>query len=299
MKLLITRTLREPLLHFVLAGVLLFAGYHLLAREPRAADVSSVKNPVVIDEGAIAWLKQTFSQQQRRPPTQDELKEMLANLIEEQLLSREAKEMGLDKDDTVIRRRLAQKLSFLIGGTSEGAEPTEGELHSYYEEHSEMFSAVGQVSFEQIYFSSEGRKNPEEDARAALAALGGPDAPSPDTLGDPLLIGAKFDSIAQPQISNAFGEAFAKAVFQIDVNRWSEPIKSAYGFHLVRPRMVTPGRRLSFEEARNQVLREYRQQREREFKDDYLRKLRAKYGVEYVGSAGALQRLVENRAASE
>ena len=114
------KLLRDPLLHFVVAGSVLFGGYELINRgemNPPATD------PVHIGEGDIRWLKDTFANQWQRPPTEDELRGLVAGFLEEELFAREAKALGLDQNDTIVRRRLAQKLTFLVEDTSRIVEP--------------------------------------------------------------------------------------------------------------------------------------------------------------------------------
>ena len=115
---------RDPLLHFALAGALLFAGYSLVNRGETNA---SATNPVHISQGDVRWLKETFADQWQRSPTDDELRGLVAGFLEEQLFAREAKTLGLDQDDTIVRRRLAQKLAFLVDDTSRAVEPSDEE----------------------------------------------------------------------------------------------------------------------------------------------------------------------------
>ncbi|MGO7522337.1 peptidyl-prolyl cis-trans isomerase, partial [Rhizobium brockwellii] len=121
--------LREPLLHFAVAGAVLFGGYSWLHHTSTEA---VAVEPVRISEGDVRWVKQTWSSQWLRDPTADELKGLIDDLVNERLLAREAKEMGLDQDDTIIRRRLAQKLKFIVEDTAQLAEPAEAELQKFY-----------------------------------------------------------------------------------------------------------------------------------------------------------------------
>src|SRR3954469_16451052 len=121
--------LREPLLHFAVIGAILFGAYswlHDSRVQPAAVE------PVRIGEGDVRWLKQTWSSQWLREPTAEELKGLVDDLLNEKLLAREAEQMGLEQDDTIIRRRLAQKLKFLVEDTAQLSEPTEAELRQFY-----------------------------------------------------------------------------------------------------------------------------------------------------------------------
>ena len=124
------RFYRDPLLHFAVAGALLFVGYALMNRGE--TDPPSTE-PVHIGNGEVRWLKETFANQWQRTPTDDELSGLVAGFIEEELLAREAKTLGLDQNDTIVRRRLAQKLTFLVDDTSRVAEPSDEDLRQFYD----------------------------------------------------------------------------------------------------------------------------------------------------------------------
>ena len=134
--------LREPLLHFAVAGAILFGGYSWL-NNPRA-DTTAVE-PVRIGEGDVRWLKQTWSSQWLREPSADELKGLVDDLLNEKLMAREAEAMGLEQDDTIIRRRLAQKLKFLVEDTAQLAEPSEAELRQFYAANATPFRDAGKA----------------------------------------------------------------------------------------------------------------------------------------------------------
>ena len=135
------RLYRDPLLHFAVAGALLFAGYILINHNK--TDTPST-DPVHVGEGEVRWLKETFANQWQRTPTADELRGLVGGLLEEQLLAREAKTLGLDQNDTIVRRRLAQKLTFLVADTSRVAEPSDEELRQFYNK-TPSASAVSRV----------------------------------------------------------------------------------------------------------------------------------------------------------
>ena len=134
--------LREPLLHFAVVGAILFGGYSWL-NNPRA-DTTAVE-PVRIGEGDVRWLKQTWSSQWLREPSAEELKGLVDDLLNEKLMAREAEAMGLGEDDTIIRRRLAQKLKFLVEDTAQLAEPSEAELQAVLCRQRQPFRDAGKA----------------------------------------------------------------------------------------------------------------------------------------------------------
>jgi hypothetical protein len=272
----ILKLLREPLLHFVVAGAILFGGYELFNRgemDPPATD------PIYIGEGDIRWLKDTFANQWQRPATEDELRGLVAGFLEEELFAREAQTLGLDHNDTIVRRRLAQKLEFLIGDTLRIAEPAETELRRSYDANAERFRAEARVSFTQLFFSPEKRQHAEADARAALVSISRTNADDAAAMGDPILVETEFHEVDEPTVAKMFGADFAGAIFSLKPGSWAGPVKSGYGVHLVRVTDLRPATLLSFEEVRPKVLEEWRHQQQTQAKAVYLSKLRKKYGV--------------------
>ncbi|MDX8441983.1 peptidylprolyl isomerase [Mesorhizobium australafricanum] len=276
--------LREPLLHFAVVGAILFGGYSWLHDSSVA---TTAVQPVRIGEGDVRWLKQTWSSQWLRQPTAEELKGLVDDSLNEKLLAREAEEMGLDQDDTIIRRRLAQKLKFLVEDTAQLAEPSEPELRQFYAANPARFETPGKLSFRQIYFDPEHRKDAAADAQVALAALnatGDADAAA----GDRLLFGDSFDNTDELTLSGLFGPDFAREVIALEPGDWRGPVKSGYGFHLVLVTERTPTVLKPFETVRDAVLAEWRGAKQTELSRDYLVELRRKYAVEVDDSVKAM-----------
>ena len=270
------KLLREPLVHFVVAGAVLFAGYALINRGERTVPET---DPVQIGEGEIHWLKKTFANQWRREPTGDELRGLVAGFLEEELLAREAKMLGLDRNDTIVRRRLAQKLAFLVDDTSRIIEPTDEQLRQFYDANAERFGDEARISFTQVFFSPERRSNAEHDAEAALVSISTMDNGAA-TIGDPILLETEFHDVDARTVSNLFGDDFARAIFLLKPGSWTGPVKSGYGVHIVRITNLRPATIRSFEAVRSKVVEAWQHQRETEAKAAYLAKLREKYSVD-------------------
>ena len=276
---------RDPLLHFAVAGALLFIGYTLMNRGEK--DPST--EPVHIGNGEVRWLKETFANQWQRTPTDDELRGLVAGFVEEELLAREAKTLGLDQKDTIVRRRLAQKLTFLVDDTSRVAEPSDEELRQFYNINAERFRLESRVSFTQIFFNPARRQHAETDAKAALVLISTADGNDrAATMGDPTLLETEFHDVDAQTISNLFGPDFARSVFLVKLGSWAGPLKSGYGVHLVQKTDLRPATLRPFPEVRSKVLEEWRRQRENQTKAQYLGKLREKYGVVTEDSVSAL-----------
>nr|WP_255607492.1 peptidylprolyl isomerase [Phyllobacterium sp. 2063] len=271
-------------MHFALIGAVVFGGYYWLNGRLPVADEAE---PIHIREGDIQWLKQTWASQWLRDPTAEELSGLVNDLVGEQLLAREAEAMGLGENDTIIRRRLAQKLKFVIEDTVQLADPTEDELRQFYASHMASFATPGTVSFKQIYLNPEQRKEPMADATALLAEMRSKG--NGDTVaGDRLLLGDDFQRVENSALSEMFGAEFANEVFALEPGSWKGPIKSGYGLHLVMVTVRTPTELRSFDTVREAVLTQWRNSRQEDLSSAYLINLRKKYGVLYDDSTKAL-----------
>jgi hypothetical protein len=292
------RLTSEPLLHFLLIGAVLFGAYAW--RNPAAPDESKVRQ-VRLGRDDVLWLKENWAKQWQREPTRDELRGLVTEFLKEELLAREAREMGLDQDDVVVRRRLAQKVEFLVQDTSRLLEPTEGDLRKFYAAHPERFSESPRVSFTQVYFSRQKRKDAAADANAALAELsnaGHEDllAGAPQ-LGDRLLLDPDFREVDRQVVAGQFGEKFAAVLFALPAGSWSGPVESGYGLHLVRVLSQIPARQREFAEVRLQVLDRWREQRQQESNRDYFAGLFRKYDVVVDETVRPLLGALNNAAA--
>jgi hypothetical protein len=288
------KLLREPLLHFAVAAVVLFSVYAWLNKGRPA---SEAVEPVRISQGDIQWLRETYTSQWLRPPDAQELQGLVTDLVNEELLAREAQTMGLGENDTIVRRRLAQKLKFLVEDTSRLAEPTDGELRQYFEKNAARFETGATISFIHIFFNPQGRADATLDATAALDELrkAGANAQVVE-IGDRFLLDTKFRDADEQIVSNMFGADFAKAVFIIEPGVWSGPLKSGYGLHLAFIVTKTAPGHPVFDTVRDKVAEEWRREKEEAINREYLTRLREKYGIVLDDSVKAL---LEPRSATD
>ena len=273
------RILKEPLFHFLLLGALLFCAYAWLNRGAFARQGNDA-DTVRITTNEVAWLAKSWVIQRQTQPTHDELRGLVTEYLKEELLAREARAMGLDQDDLVVRRRLAQKLQFLVQDTSQSAEPTDEDLRRIYEANPDQFQIKAHISFTQVFFSRDTRSDAARDAKAALAELShSPSGTLPTQLGDRLPLETEVVREDEQTVAGQFGDPFAKAVFALRPGAWQGPIESAYGLHLVRVSDVEPAKRREFAEVKAQILYDWHDQRQREDEDKYYAALLKKYTV--------------------
>lgn len=281
------RLLREPLVHFLAAGLVLFGLSALLGESFGAGDD---RRRIEVSAGRIRQLRDTWTRQRGTPPTRAQLDGLIEDFIREEVLYREAIASGLDQGDAIVRRRLAQKVEFLAQSVASTVEPTAAELRAFFEANSDRYVVPEQVGFEHVYFSRE-RRGPgaEEAARSALALLtaGGPAAAETAALGDRFMLQRAYPPQTRDQIRDLFGPRFAARAFELPPDVWTGPIESSYGAHLVRIRRRVPSRLPALAEVRGAVTRDLDEQRLRSAADEYYARLRARFEIEIDLDAGA------------
>jgi len=183
----IKRWLREPLVHFLLIGLVLFAVYGVL--NPGPGQGGSL-NQIVLTEDDLQQLQIGFTAQWQRPPSPEELARLVNSKVREEILYREALALGLDKEDTIVKRRMAQKMEFLAEDLSDLREPTAEELRAWFEQNSRQFALPARVTFRHLYFSPDRRgQRAHDDAIRALNRLANKteDSPAAAALADPFM----------------------------------------------------------------------------------------------------------------
>lgn len=227
--------LREPLLHFLLLGLLLFAFF-----EWRGG--GSGGGRIVVSSGQLQHFAAGFARTRQREPTEEELKGLVDEYVKEEMAAREAVASGLDRDDAIIRKRLRQKLEFLVEDAMDQAPPTEADLQAWLAAHPDAVRTEGQVALRQVFVRRErlGTAAAAEAARLLVRLrTAGPEA---DTarLGDPSTLPPELPLGPVREVGLTFGDAFARAVESAPPGRWFGPVESAYGLHLVLVRQRLP-----------------------------------------------------------
>ena len=269
------RLLKEPLVHFFLLGALLFAGYEFMYRgEPEA-------ERIVVTQGRIESLRGTFNRVWQRPPTQSEIDGLIADYIREEVLAREAKALGLDLDDTVIRRRLRQKMEFIAHDLAIPSEPTGTELGEFLVKHPHLFHIEPRLTIRQIYLNQGQRGDAvQRDAERLLTELNRPGAKVDFmSLGDVTMLNPELTEVPAGEITRQFGEKFTREVEELPTGQWQGPVASGFGVHLVFVVDREPGRMPELAEIREQVVREWADARRREQNEQFYQALLKQYVV--------------------
>ena len=276
---MIGRWLREPLLQFVLIGLALFAVYDLRNRHADSQEHPAriALTPDDLRQIGIAWIAQG-----RAAPSAEEMQILADARVREEVLYREALALGLDKDDAIVRRRLAQKMEFLFEDLAKLREPTSGELQVWFARNAERFTQTGRITFRHLYFSPDRRgEGAPEDAARVLAQISGLPADSAEAngLGDPFMFQTFYGDRAPDEVAKTFGPSFARAVFSTTPGHWAGPVESGYGSHLVWVDSLTPARVPTFEEVESDVRTAWVEEQRAEIREKAFAAMRARYEV--------------------
>ena len=270
------RWFQEPLLHFLLIGALLFALFYQVANPEDVAD-----NRITISETDINRMITLFERKLQRLPTQQELNGLVEAQIREEILYREALAMGLDRDDTIVRRRMAQKVEFMFNDLVDSAEPTEEELQQFLDKNPDRFMESARTSFVQVYLNADKRgERVNSDAEQLLLAMNEQqDTADASSVGDVFMFGHEYENQSEHQVSRMFGQNFAKSLDGLTTGSWQGPIASGYGLHLVYITDRTEAWLPPLAEIRDSVLYELMAERRQQANQAFFDTLRERYDV--------------------
>ena len=278
------RFLRDPLLIFLVIGVAVF-GLDRMA----GGVFDPESRSILVTREQVIRLADLWSAQIGRLPTAAELDSLVEDHVREEILVREAARMGLDQDDTIVRRRLAQKMSFLIEDTIVVDEVSDADLAGYFEENADRYGDAQRFTLRHVYVSPDRRGSDEEAARVAeeileqLRAEGNTAAPENTLwrrLGDPFMLRREYGRRTAVDLAELFGGAFVDGLASLPVGEWAGPVESAYGFHVVRLSARTEAKPAVFEEVRRRVLEDARRDARDAANREAHERLRERYRVE-------------------
>ena len=272
------KRLRDPLVVFLLLGAGVFALDHWMETG------GETRRVVEVTEAQVGRLHARWAAQWGRPPTGPELRALIDEAVNEEILYREAQRLGIDREDAIVRRRLAQKLTFLLEDAGDRAAVPAAEVEDYYARHAERYRRPTRTSFDHVFLSADRRTDPAGDAAALLPRVGAGD--DWKRLGDPFMLARTFADRTDDEIAGLFGAGFADAVSALPAGDWRGPVESTYGMHLVRVGRRSASRSPALAEVRDRVVADLRGERRREQGRAAYRALREDYEVRLPAGAG-------------
>lgn len=268
--------LREPLFHFILLGAGLFLAHGVWEK-------SVAKSDYTIDISAAEIQRQAaiFASENRRQPSDEDIQALLFAHVEEQVLMREAERLGLGDDDTIIRRRMAQKMRFMIDETAPPNPPKESELRAWFDTRQDQFKKPAQRAFSHVYLSPTSHENVHTEAAKTLETITDQNWTK---IGDPFIEQNAYPLMDAAATSRVFGRAFAADLFKLGDNKdWQGPVASSYGLHIVRVDEAIPSFQPDFDEARNEIAAAWQDDALRSGNIERLENLLKKYKVNVEG----------------
>jgi peptidyl-prolyl cis-trans isomerase C len=278
----LSAALRDPLTHFVIGGGLLFAAWYAFVPEA-TAPVADDAMRVEITEADMRRIATVLMAQGRGLPDAAQMRDLAEQEAIQRILVQEAMSLGLDRDDEVINRRLAQKMDFLLADLASLDEPTEAELRAWYAGNLDRFALPPLVSFRHLYFAQDARglEGARRDAEALLPTLAGtgPDDPLLAGIADRFMFRDYYGGRSPVDIAKEFGPGFAEALFALRPGEWLGPIRSGYGWHLVWIDTLEPGHAADFETVRDRVEAAWLEERHREIRDRAYDEMLSRYTI--------------------
>jgi peptidyl-prolyl cis-trans isomerase C len=275
---LIKRVIREPLVQFLLIGFAIFVVYGVMNR----GKSTNINYQIAITLDDLKQLDASFVSQWNRQPTSQEFNGLLESFVRQEILYREGLAMGLDKDDTIVKRRMAQKMEFLSEDVASAHEPTNQELQEWFAKHSQEFALPGRATFRHLFFGFDRRgQKAQSDADSTLAKISGlpEDSSNAKSQADPFMFQDYYADRTPEQLAKEFGPDFAAAIVKLKIGSWQGPIASAYGWHLIWIESITPGRIPTFQEIEPDVKTAWLTDQKAEQWAATYAKLRARYEV--------------------
>ena len=278
--------IKEPLFHFLLIGAVLFLIFKVYD-DPAGSQSSQI----IITDGQIAFLKANYARTRQRTPSKEEEQGLIDSYVREEILYREALALGFDKDDSVIRNRLRQKMDLMSDELAGIAVPTDGQLQQFLENNSEKFRTEPQIAFRHIFVDIAHRGIAAEDeAERILSLLSDEgDRTNPETLGDRLMQPKSFGLTRVSEIAKLFGKPFSLELTKLTPRQWTGPIQSGYGLHLIFLTDYVADSLPKLDEIRGTVEWEWSAANKKELKENIYNELRKKYTVEFERSANGVR----------
>jgi hypothetical protein len=274
---IVPRLLREPTVWFFAFAAILLATWQRIAGD---------HSTITVTREDVAELGRTFAEQWGREPTEAEREALINDFVQQEILVREALRLGLDSGDPIVRRRLLQKMTFLLEANAAADPPDEASLQRYFEENAARYQEPERVSFQHAYWQADTIERgsaangqlapPPEVLRMRERLVNGAD---PASVSRPFLRGLDWKDRSVEEVERTFGAAFTQALRNLPVGSWSEPIQSLFGWHVVRVRAWHPARIPDFSAIRARVEQDWLEEARARAREDGLQRLRRKYRV--------------------
>ena len=274
----LTRLFKEPLIQFLIIGAAIYGAYGVFG----APEEDYRDTTILVDSNRIDSMIGEWERRWNRAPSRQEIDGLIQQYIKEAVLYRQAVSMGLNEDDPITRRRMAQKLEFLTSDLSAMQEPAEGELEQFFNDNPDPYREPDTISFSHIFFDPDAREKATlVDAEATLAQLREKGEPGQEIsqLGDRFMLQNYFASATEMDIRRQLGSGFSEVVMELEPGQWHGPVLSGYGVHLVYVYDFFEAPAPVFEDVQAQVLEDWHTQQREQFNAEFLENLKDRYEI--------------------
>ena len=268
---MLSRILKEPLIHFLLIGACLFGLYAWVNPDAMQSD-----RRIVVDQGRVNNLIERFQGVWQRQPTGQELQGLIEDYVIEEIYYRQALALGIDKNDPLIRRRLRQKMEFFTANASSMLQASDQQLTEYLQHNAEKFRKEARYSFEQIFLSND---QPEDLLQKKIAATQTALAHNQNVSSDQTLLPLEFNNATESEINKALGLGFSKRLTALPLQQWSAPLRTNMGVHFVKINAKQDRSLPGLEEVRSLVQREWSNEQHQQLQQALKEKLLSEYDV--------------------
>ncbi|GAB5488825.1 MAG: peptidylprolyl isomerase [Parasphingorhabdus sp.] len=267
------KLLREPLVHFLAVGFLVFFANYFWTGGQSVDDQT-----IAVSDSVLARLDDSWIRTTGRKPSAEDRNGLIAQYVQEEALAREAQRLGLAEGDEIIKRRLAQKMRFMVDREEAVDEPSDSELETWFAENRDKFNIAERRSFNHVYFSPEQHGDGLE-GKASAALLELQSGTNWQSLGDPFMQKRTYVTVPQGEVTRAFGPDFAQAIFALPKGQWSKPIGSAFGLHLVRIEAVDQAAQADFSANRSRIRDAYMETMAETERQEEIERIVGRYDV--------------------
>jgi len=273
--------LREPLVHFIAVALIVFSTYSVWTEH-----LGRRGETITVTEQDMERMASLYAAESGALPSLEDMAAMVTDHVRDKALSREARRLGLDQDDTIIERRLAQKMSFMISDLADTTAPDEATLRAWYKAHPDAYTTAPNITFEHVFLSTDRRAATiEGDTTTLLATLNASTPPDWRTLGDPFMLQRAYGNLPFRETVRLFGADFARGLFALEPgDEWQGPVASSFGLHLVHLVSKDDGHLRTFEDVRAQVESDYRETAQRAANEKAVANIIKRYKVEIEGA---------------
>ena len=287
------KILKDPFIHFIILGLLLFVVYGFVN------DTSNSRDTIIIDTNDIESMTAKWVMQWKRTPTQEELSNLVFQNIKQEVFYQEALKMNLDHNDEIIKRRLSQKMEFLSNDLATLSEPNEEELKAYFNAKSEKYMLPYAYDLYQIVFTHDKHTNVDITLKNVLETSENISLEAMESKGDRLPFPYYFANTNTQALGAQLGIEFAENLEQLALNKWVGPVDSGFGKHLVYitrrenpklPELIT---------IKDLVLRDFQYEKQKEVNELIFKNLKKNYEIDFnfeeSNSANQFKLLVEEK----